>query len=193
MSWVAARELLRCSGGSLDRLNDSPKGTVVIKSWQMKRKDLLSASTSDGWCGSGEQIWDLWGKLGFGCSLLLDPHLCSVGQVHQRLPLRTLLKVLAAHTFADGRTHDLCLMRMDIRMLSGPQHNWKLPTSSVWQGLGHFHNLCPLTCENTHLITLAVVFQTARFLTIAAFAVSPVRLSFFAFTNLGLKSYRVSV
>ncbi len=50
-----------------------------------------------------------------------------------------------------------------------------------------------LQCANTHLITLAVVFQTARFLTVAAFAVSPVWLSFFAFANLGLKSHRVSV
>lgn len=56
-----------------------------------------------------EQVRDLRGELGLGRRLLLHPHFRRVGQVHEGLPLRALLEVLAADALADGRAHDLRL------------------------------------------------------------------------------------
>ena len=44
-----------------------------------------------------------------------------------------------------------------------------------------------------HLVTLAVVLQTSRAFTVAAFAVSAVRLALFTFTDLRLECLRVTV
>lgn len=61
-----------------------------------------------------EQVWDLWGQFGFGCSLLLYSHFCCIGQMHQRLPLWTLLEVFAANALTNGWAHDLCLVALAV-------------------------------------------------------------------------------
>ena len=87
-----------------------------------KSTTVPPASARNDGCRSHEQVWDLRGQLGLGRRLLLHPHFRCISQVHQRLPLRALLKVLAANAFTNGRAHDLCLrveMKRNISMLRG--------------------------------------------------------------------------
>lgn len=129
-----------------------------------------------------EQVWDLWGQLGLGCSLLLHSHFRCISQVHQRLPLWALLKVLAADTLTDGRAHDLRL-----RVKTGEVYKCN-------QWFAFWSDKAPLKqLPKTHLVALAVVLQAARPFAVAAFAVSPVRFALFAFSNFRFEGLWVPV
>lgn len=106
--------------------------------------------------------------------------------MHERLPLRALLKVFATDAFANGRAHDLCLQ--DKEKLNQKGKNKK--------DFFFFLNETParlLRRRYANLIALAVVLQAARPLAVAAFAVPAVRLALFAFANFRFEGLWVSV